>query len=108
MICKGIYEVLTPSVRLSRFATHVETGRPRKSAAIIHGDAARRCKPVLIFAISLCRGGGEPRAEVLSQEAFQLGERADSRIAAGLHPVILAGQLHQLDRLAALPERLGH
>ena len=40
MICKGIYEVLTPSVRLSRFATHVETGRPRKSLRSIHGVGA--------------------------------------------------------------------
>ena len=41
MICKGIYEVFTPSVRLSRFATHVETGRPRRSFASIHGASAR-------------------------------------------------------------------
>src|SRR5215510_7184304 len=44
MICIGIYEVHTPSVRLSRFATHVETGRPRKSFASIHGPAIGRCK----------------------------------------------------------------
>ena len=41
MSCMRIYEVHTPSVRLSRFATHVETGRPRKSIASIHGAAHR-------------------------------------------------------------------
>ena len=40
MICIGINEVHTPSVRLSRFATHVETGRPRKSFGSIHRAAA--------------------------------------------------------------------
>src|SRR5262245_31346772 len=51
MICIGIYEVHTPSVRLSRFATHVETGRPRKSIGSIHAGGRAVCKTAGILRI---------------------------------------------------------
>src|SRR5687767_3333090 len=97
MICKGIYEVLTPSVRLSRFATHVETGRPRKSGASIHGGGRSVCKR--------CRTRepgasiGRFASQMSRQEFLDLGKHSDPR-GACRKPVVLAVQGDELMRLA--------
>src|SRR5262245_25001871 len=80
MICKGIYEVLTPSVRLSRFATHVETGRPRKSAGSIHAGGHAVCKTYGILRIFWAAALGSAAAH-------------DTRLVALPVPVLLGGAL---------------
>src|SRR5688500_3306463 len=110
MICKGIYEVLTPSVRLSRFATHVETGRPRKSPSSIHGGGRRVCKTwARAPSGSVCRlrGGHGCRREMLGEEFFELGCHPDARQAVE-QAVIVARQLDQLERLLRGLERTRH
>src|SRR6476659_2346618 len=97
MICKGIYEVLTPSVRLSRFATHVETVRPRKGRRSIHAAMPRVCKTSGNPGCgSIFRLSRRFARQVFPEKALELGEHADT-CGALRKPVILAGKFDQLD-----------
>src|SRR5262245_61001774 len=107
MICKGIYEVLTPSVRLSRFATHVETGRPRKSQASIHGDSRERCKRAIRAAGRHGKTAGRSAsAPLVDRQAASLLQLFETRLRLGDQSVVIRA-LGDGERFAHLRLRAG-
>src|ERR1700754_2317551 len=102
MICKGNYEALTPSVRLSGLATHVEPARPRKGADSIHGagpacrEPSRNCVSEQLPTLDASAAAQDPRLVAVPVALFlgralvvlflALGE-ADLELRAALVPV---------------------
>src|SRR5690349_3570676 len=66
------------------------------------------CKQMARSLAGRARGRVRRCSEMLAKKSLELGERTDPRSAAGLHPVVLAGELYELDGFVSSRKRSRH